>query len=94
MVFYAEKAIDRSPYGTGTCARMAQLYGKGKLDVGEEFVKESLIETKFVGKIESVVMVGNKQGIIPSVRGCAKVFGHNAITIDKNDDPQAFGFQI
>ena len=76
-VFYGEKAIDRSPCGTGTSARMAQWYAKGKLKKGEEFVHESIIGSKFVGRIEEELTVNSKPAIRPSVEGWAKIFGYN-----------------
>lgn len=93
-VFYGDKAIDRSPCGTGTSARMAQLYAKGKLKKGEEFIHESYIGSKFIGCIEEVTTLDGKTAIIPSIKGWAKIYGHNTITIDSEDDPYAFGFQV
>jgi 4-hydroxyproline epimerase len=93
-VFYGDKAIDRSPCGTGTSARMAQWYAKGKLKEGDEFIHESIIGSKFTGRIEAVTTVNGKPAIIPSIEGWAKIFGHNTITIDDEDDPYAFGFQV
>ncbi|NAS12987.1 4-hydroxyproline epimerase [Poritiphilus flavus] len=92
-VFYGDKAIDRSPCGTGTSARMAQWYAKGKLGLGEEFIHESIIGSQFVGRVEAKAKVGNFEGIQPSIKGWAKVYGRNVITIDK-DDPFAHGFQV
>ena len=93
-VFYGEKAIDRSPCGTGTSARMAQWYAKGKLKKGDEFVHESIIGSKFVGRIEEELEVKGKPAIRPSVEGWAKIYGYNTIWIDKEDDPYAGGFQV
>lgn len=93
-VFYGDKAIDRSPCGTGTSARLAQLYAKGKLKIGEEFVHESFIGSKFIGRVEAETLLGGNKAIIPSIQGWAKVFGHNTITIDAADDPYALGFQV
>lgn len=93
-VFYGDKAIDRSPCGTGTSARMAQLHAKGKLQVGEEFVHESFIGSKFIGKVVEETTLNNKPAIIPSIQGWAKVFGYNNIIIDDKDDPYAHGFQV
>lgn len=93
-VFYGDKAIDRSPCGTGTSARMAQWYAKGKLKKGDEFIHESIIGSKFTGKVEEVTTVGGKAAIIPSIEGWAKIYGYNTITIDDEDDPYAFGFQV
>ncbi len=92
-VFYGDKAIDRSPCGTGTSARLAQLHARGKLNKGEEYIHESIIGSKFIGKIEAKTKLGNFDAIIPSVRGWAKIYGNNTITID-TDDPYAFGFQV
>lgn len=93
-VFYGEKAIDRSPCGTGTSARMAQWYAKGKLKQGEDFIHESYIGSKFTGRVEEEVDLKGIKAIIPSVEGWAKVFGYNTIKIDAEDDPYAHGFQV
>lgn len=93
-VFYGDKAIDRSPCGTGTSARMAQWAAMGKLKVGETFIHESIIGSTFEGTIKATTQVGSFPAIIPSIRGWAKVFGTNVITIDSEDDPYAFGFQV
>jgi 4-hydroxyproline epimerase len=93
-VFYGDKAIDRSPCGTGTSARMAQWYAKGKLEEGDTFIHESIIGSKFTGRVEKVTNVGDKPAIIPSVEGWARVYGYNTISIDPDDDPYAHGFQV
>lgn len=93
-VFYGDKAIDRSPCGTGTSARLAQLHAKGKLKTGEEFIHESFIGSKFIGRVEKETTLAGKPAIIPSIQGWAKVYGYNNIIIDDQDDPYAFGFQV
>ncbi len=93
-VFYGDKAIDRSPCGTGTSARMAQWFAKGKLKVGDKFIHESIIGSRFTGTVEKAVTVAGKPAIIPSIEGWAKVYGYNTITIDPDDDPYAYGFQV
>jgi 4-hydroxyproline epimerase len=93
-VFYGDKAIDRSPCGTGTSARMAQWYAKGKLKKGDRFIHESIIGSKFIGTIEEETMIGDKPAIRPGIEGWAKIYGYNMITIDTEDDPYAFGFQV
>jgi 4-hydroxyproline epimerase len=105
-VFYGDKAIDRSPCGTGTSARMAQWFAKGKLKVGEAFIHESIIGSTFTGRVEKVITVGASTdshgshgssglpAIVPSVEGWAKIYGYNTITIDPEDDPYAYGFQV
>jgi 4-hydroxyproline epimerase len=93
-VFYGEKAIDRSPCGTGTSARMAQWYAKGKLKKDDKFIHESIIGSKFTGTIEAETTVGGRPAIRPGIAGWAKVYGHNIISIDPDDDPYAYGFQV
>ncbi|CAM1373150.1 4-hydroxyproline epimerase [Tenacibaculum xiamenense] len=93
-VFYGDKAIDRSPCGTGTSARMAQLHAKGKLKLHEDFIHESYIGSKFIGRIEKETTLQDKKAIIPSIQGWAKVYGYNTIIIDDKDDPYAHGFQV
>ena len=93
-VFYGDKAIDRSPCGTGTSARIAQLHAKGKLKKGEQFIHESFIGSKFIGCVEEETTLAGKAAIIPSIKGWAKVYGYNNIIIDDEDDPYAHGFQV
>jgi 4-hydroxyproline epimerase len=93
-VFYGDKAIDRSPCGTGTSARMAQWYAKGLLKKGDDFVHESIIGSKFTGRIEEELSVDGKPAIKPSIEGWAKIYGQNVISIDRDDDPYAYGFQV
>ncbi|KAJ10350.1 hypothetical protein M002_03885 [Pseudomonas aeruginosa ID4365] len=92
-VFYGDKAIDRSPCGTGSSARMAQLVAKGRLNVGDEFVHESIIGTMFDCRVEAAAKVGDYSAIMPSVAGWAQVIGHNTIYVDDRD-PLAHGFQL
>ena len=93
-VFYGDKAIDRSPCGTGTSARLAQLHAKGKLQLQEAFVHESFIGSTFIGRVEEVTSLAGKPAIIPSIQGWAKIYGYNTIVIDEDDDPYAHGFQV
>lgn len=93
-VFYGDKAIDRSPCGTGTSARIAQLHAKGKLKKGEDYIHESFIGSKFIGRVEEETSIGDIKAIVPSIQGWAKVYGYNNIIIDEDDDPYAFGFQV
>ena len=92
-VFYGDKAINRSPCGTGTSARMAQLAAKGKLAVGDEFVHESIIGSLFKGRVEAATTVANRPAIIPSIAGWARMTGYNTIFIDDRD-PFAHGFVV
>ncbi len=92
-VFYGDKAIDRSPCGTGTSARMAQLAARGQLKPGDEFHHESIIGSLFKGRVESATTVAGRDAIIPSVAGWARMTGYNTIFIDDRD-PFAHGFVV
>ena len=92
-VFYGDKAIDRSPCGTGTSARMAQWYAKGLLKKGDLFVHESIIGSQFIGRIEEETTLAGIPAIIPSIEGWANVTGYNTIFLDDND-PYKHGFQV
>jgi 4-hydroxyproline epimerase len=92
-VFYGERAIDRSPCGTGTSARMAQLAARGKLRVGDTFVHESIIGSLFEGRVEAAAALGGRDAIQPSIAGWARMHGFNTIFVDERD-PFAHGFQL
>ena len=92
-VFYGERAIDRSPCGTGTSARMAQLAATGRLGVGESFVHESYIGSRFIGRVESETRLGDQPAIVPSIEGSAIATGLNTIWIDRAD-PFWAGFTV
>lgn len=92
-VFYGERAIDRSPCGTGTSARMAQLHARGKLGVGDSFVHESFIGSCFEGLIEDTAQIGDREGIYPSIAGNAVPTGFNTVWIEERD-PFRCGFQV
>jgi len=92
-VFYGERAIDRSPCGTGTSARLAHLAATGRLGVGDRFVHESYIGSRFVGRVEAATTLGGQPAIIPSIEGSAIATGFNTIWIDRAD-PFWAGFSV
>ena len=92
-VFYGARAIDRSPCGTGTSARMAQWAARGELDEGDPFVHESIIGSQFTGRIERRTRVGDIDAIVPSIQGWAHVTGFNTLFVDDRD-PYWKGFQV
>lgn len=92
-VFYGERAIDRSPCGTGTSARLAQLAATGRLTPGIAFEHRSYIGSRFVGRIEGTTRVGDYDAILPSIQGTAHATGYNQLWID-DDAPFARGFQV
>ncbi len=92
-VLYGDKAIDRSPCGTGTSARMAQWYMKGKLKSGDSFIHESIIGSVFIGRVESELKISKYPAIVPSIEGKARIIGYGSIILD-DEDPFKTGFQV
>jgi 4-hydroxyproline epimerase len=92
-VFYGDRAIDRSPCGTGTSARLAHLVAKGKLKRGDTFVHESIIGSRFTGRVEQTLDLQGTPAIIPSIEGSAFATGFNTIWIDPSH-PFPTGFQV
>ena len=86
-------ALDRSPCGTGTCARMAVLHAKGKLRTGEAFPHEGILGTVFTGKILRETKVGNVSAIVPTLTGSAWITGRAEYVVDP-DDPFPEGFTL
>lgn len=86
--------MDRSPCGTGTSAKIASFYARGKLKKGDIFVTESILGTTYKGKIvDEVQLTDNIKGIIPEITGQAWISGFNTILIDP-DDPFKYGFRL
>ena len=92
-VFYGDRAIDRSPCGTGTSARLAHLAGTGRLREGEPFVHESIIGSRFVGRVRQTLDLNGIPAIIPSIEGSAFATGLNTLWIDPAQ-PFPTGFQV
>ncbi|MET4896562.1 4-hydroxyproline epimerase [Sphingomonadaceae bacterium jetA1] len=92
-VFYGERAIDRSPCGTGTSARLAHLAAKGRLKVGDRFMHESYIRSRFIGRVEAATELDGQAAIVPSIEGSAIATGFNTIWIDR-EDPFWAGFTV
>lgn len=93
VVVVAPSGLDRSPCGTGTSARMADLFAKRKMKVGDELVHESLIGTLFRGRIIGESSVGEYPAIIPEVSGNAYVIGFQHLVVEP-DDPLNKGFLL
>ena len=86
--------IDRSPCGTGTCAIMAMLHARGKLQVGEPFVHESVVGSQFVGKIlEEVTISDGRKGIIPEIEGSAWITQYSEVVVCPQD-PFPEGYRV
>jgi proline racemase len=91
VVIFGDGQADRSPCGTGTCAKMATLYAKGKLPLNREFVYESIIGTMFKGVLVGITKVGDFDAVTPEITGAAYITGFNQFVIDPAD-PLKFGF--
>jgi len=86
-------AIDRSPCGTGTCAKMATLYAKGKLGLNEDFHHEGILGTIFTGRLIEETKVGNYQAVVPTISGQAWITGISNYLLDA-EDPFPEGFTL
>jgi proline racemase len=85
--------FDRSPGGTGTSARMVHLWAKGQLQLGEEFIHESIIGTTFRGRLVEETMLGSQKAVIPEISGRAFITGLHQFVLTA-DDPLAEGFLV
>ncbi len=85
--------IDRSPTGTGCSARMAVLYARGQLAVGQPFVATSIIDSRFDGRIEAVEQRAGKTWVTPSIEGRAWITGTRQLMVDP-DDPWPHGYRL
>ncbi|MER6050830.1 proline racemase family protein [Streptomyces sp. NPDC001793] len=85
--------FDRSPCGTGTSARMAQLHARGQLPLGRDFVNESFIGTRFTGRLIEETTVGALPAVVPTVTGRAWITGTAQYFLDP-DDPFPGGFLL
>jgi proline racemase len=86
-------AIDRSPCGTGTCAKMAALYAKGQLGLGQDFCHEGILGTLFTGRLIEETQVGPYRAVVPTLSGAAWITGIAQYVVDP-DDPFPNGFTV
>ncbi len=93
VVVLGHGEVDRSPCGTGTCAKLSTLVARDKLDIGQEFVHESVLCTSFRAKALERTKVGDYDAIIPEITGSAYVTGFNNLLID-DTDPVKYGFVL
>lgn len=78
-------AIDRCPCGTGTCARMAAMYAKGELELGQDFRHQGILGTVFTGRLLETASIGDREAVVPTISGTSWIFGLNTILLDKSD---------
>jgi len=93
VVVFGKGQIDRSPCGTGTCAKLALLHSQGKIRVGEYFVHESILGTTFKARILRETQVGKYDAVLPEVTGSAHITGFNNMRYD-HSDPLGRGFLL
>jgi proline racemase len=86
-------AIDRSPCGTGTCARMASLHARGQLQLNEDFHHEGILGTIFTGRLVEETQVGPHRAVVPTISGRAWITGFSSYVLEE-DDPFPEGFTI
>lgn len=85
--------LDRSPCGTGTCARMAVLHARGQLGIGEDFVHEGILGTTWTGRLLRETAIGPYAAVVPQLTGSAWITGHSDYRVDA-DDPFPEGFTV
>lgn len=93
VVVFGQNQVDRSPCGTGTCAKMALLYETGRLELNETFTHESILGTRFTGRLLRQEMVGSVSAVVPEIGGMAYITGYQQFVIDP-DDPLKAGFLL
>lgn len=93
VVIFGDAQVDRSPCGTGTSAKLAHLYEKGKIGIGEEFVYESITGSIFKGMATKEIEICGRKAIIPQITGSAYITGLNKLILN-NYDPHEYGFLI
>jgi len=92
-VVFGDGNVDRSPCGTGTSARMAELYAQGRLELGRRFVHESVLGTRFEGWLVEETRVGDVDAVIPCIKGSAYLTGFHTFVVDP-EDPLKDGFLL
>lgn len=93
VVVFGKGQVDRSPCGTGTCAKMAMLHAEGKLGVGQPYISRGILDTDFIGKITAETKVGNTPAIVPEVTGSAHVVAIGSLVLTEGD-PFPTGFTL
>lgn len=93
VTIFADKQVDRSPCGTGTAARVATLFARGQLAVGEPFVHEGIVNSQFIGTVVETTRVGEYPAVIPTIEGNAFITGLHQFVVDPTD-PLKDGFLL
>jgi len=93
VVIFGQGNVDRSPCGTGTCAKLALMYERGEIGLNQPYVYESIVGTTFTGEILGETTVKDTKAVIPQITGSAFITGLNQILID-DQDPFKYGFKL
>lgn len=93
VVVFGDGEVDRSPCGTGTSAKLATLFARNQIDIDEKFVYESILNTKFSGRVVEKTTIGGLDAIIPEITGSAYITGFNTFLFDPSD-PLSGGFEL
>ncbi|MFO7875850.1 MAG: proline racemase family protein [Desulfovermiculus sp.] len=93
VVIFGSGQVDRSPCGTGTCAKMALLHKKGQLECGQSYIQQGILGTQFTGSIVQETTFGAMPAIMPEVTGKAFITGFHHF-VAQPEDPFEFGFQL
>jgi proline racemase len=86
-------ALDRSPCGTGTSARMAALHARGQLGIGEDFSHQSIIGSEFIGRLTGTTTVGDRVAVLPTITGRTWITGRSQWTLE-DSDPFPHGYTV
>lgn len=93
MVYFGPSGVDRSPGGTGTSARMAQRYYRGQQGLHEPFLHDSIIGSRFEGRLVATTTVGDFEAVVPAIRGRAHITAYTTFLLDP-EDPFPEGFAV
>lgn len=93
VTIFADGEVDRSPCGTGTAARLASLYATGQIGLGERYIHESIIGSRFGGRVLRETQVGDYPAIVPEISGLGYLTGIHTFIVEP-DDPQRAGFLV
>ncbi len=93
IVVFGNGQVDRSPCGTGTCAKMAFLHHKGRLKPGAPYAYQSVFGTEFIGEIVEETAIGDRPAIVPEITGKAWITGFHQFVVD-DTDPYGYGFTL
>lgn len=85
--------LDRSPCGTGTCAKMAVLHARGELAIGEDFFHQGILDTVWTGRLLSTTTIGDQAAVVPRITGRGWIYGRTEYTVD-DEDPFPDGFMV